>query len=66
MTDQLNTTVGKATAEQWQEEVSSAYLEERVATLFNALAHGSEEHRAWLKKAIDDHFAGRPVEVPRG
>jgi len=29
--------------------------------LFDAIAHGSPEHRAWLKKAIDDHFAGRPV-----
>jgi hypothetical protein len=41
-------------------------LERRIATLHAAIAHGSEEHRAWLKKAIDDHFAGRPVEAPRG
>jgi ribosomal protein L40E len=33
-------------------------------TLFNAIAHGDEKHRAWLKQAIDDHFAGRPVLRP--
>ena len=60
------TTVGEATTEDWQEEVSSAYLSERVETLFDAIAHGSPEHRAWLRKAIDDHFAMRPVEPPRG
>ena len=38
----------------------------RVKTLFDAIAHGSEEHRVWLKKAIDDHFSDRPVEPPRG
>lgn len=41
-------------------------LEQRIATLFDALAHGSQEHRAWLRQAIDDHFNGRPVEPPRG
>lgn len=60
------TTVGEASAADWQEEMSVAYLEERVATLFDAIAHGTEEHRAWLKKAIDDHFAMRPVEAVRG
>lgn len=40
-------------------------LLERVGSLYEALAHGSDEHRAWLKKAIEDHFAGRPVETPR-
>lgn len=39
---------------------------DRRATPFDAIAHGSEEHRAWLKKAIDDHFDGRPVERPHG
>ena len=42
-----------------------AVLEHRVKTLFSAIAHGSDEHRAWLKKAIDDHFNGKPVEPPR-
>jgi hypothetical protein len=38
----------------------------RAGTLFGAIAHGDETHRAWLKKAIEDHFAGRPVEKPVG
>jgi DNA-binding FadR family transcriptional regulator len=33
----------------------------RRATLFDAIAHGDEEHRTWLKAAIDAHFAGQPV-----
>ncbi len=64
--DCSRTTVGEVTAEQWQEEMCLASLEERIATLFEALAHGSDEHRAWLKQAIDNHFSGIPVEAPRG
>ncbi len=36
----------------------------RVVSLFPAIAHGDAEHRAWLERAIEDHFAGRPVERP--
>jgi hypothetical protein len=36
-------------------------VEERTETLFAALAHGDEIHRAWLKEAIEAHFAGKPV-----
>jgi hypothetical protein len=43
-----------------------AEAETRAATLFDAIAHGDEAHRAWLKKAIEDHFAGRAVERPAG
>lgn len=32
--------------------------------LFEVLAHGDTKHRAWLRKAIEDFFAGRPVERP--
>jgi hypothetical protein len=32
---------------------------EKVETLFFVIAHGDNEHRAWLKKAIDDHFNGK-------
>lgn len=35
-------------------------------TLFDAIAHGDDEYRSWLKQAIADHKAGRPVENPRG
>lgn len=28
-----------------------------VTSLFDAIAHGDEKHRAWLKQAIADHFA---------
>jgi hypothetical protein len=38
-------------------------LEERVATLYDALAHGSDEHKAWLKAAIEAHFKGE--EIPK-
>jgi hypothetical protein len=34
--------------------------------LFDAIAHGDDEHRAWLKEAITAHFAGEPVPPPRG
>lgn len=34
--------------------------------LFQAIKHGDEEHQVWLKKAIEDHFAGRTPEAPRG
>jgi hypothetical protein len=43
-----------------------AAQQEQIAGLFDAIAHGDDEHRAWLKQAIDDHFAGRPVERVRG
>ncbi len=32
----------------------------------DVVRHGDDEHQAWLKQAIADHFAGRPVEAPRG
>lgn len=38
-------------------------LQERVASLYNAISHGDEKHRAWLKRAIDSHFGGQPVET---
>jgi hypothetical protein len=37
-------------------------LIERIPTLFKAIKHGDKKHQAWLKKAIEDHFAGRPVK----
>lgn len=33
--------------------------------LFEAIAHGDDIHRGWLKEAIDNWFAGRPVPPPR-
>ncbi|MBV9549813.1 MAG: hypothetical protein JO256_09100 [Alphaproteobacteria bacterium] len=36
-----------------------------VETLYDAIAHGDFQHRAWLRKAISDHFAGRPVQRPQ-
>lgn len=38
--------------------------EKKIATLFDAIAHGDEKHRAWLKQAIQDHFAGKKVQKP--
>lgn len=43
-----------------------AFMRDRWETLFDAIAHGDDEHRAWLKQAIEDHFAGRPVQPVRG
>jgi predicted NBD/HSP70 family sugar kinase len=37
-------------------------LGSRVDALFEAIATGDEQHRAWLKQAITDHLAGRPVQ----
>jgi hypothetical protein len=37
----------------------------RCETLFDAIAHGDEKHREWLKQAIADHFAGKPVQPVR-
>lgn len=34
--------------------------------LFEAIEHGDDEHRAWLKQAIEDFVAGRPVRRPVG
>lgn len=33
------------------------------ATLFDAIKHGDEEHRAWLKDAIDKHFADADRQI---
>lgn len=30
-------------------------------TLFDAIAHGDDDHRAWLKTALDSFFDGKPV-----
>lgn len=40
-------------------------ISERVNSLFDAIAHGDEEHRQWLKEAIALHFEGKPVPAPR-
>lgn len=33
-------------------------------SIFDAIAHGDDEHRAWLRQALEDHLAGRPVQPP--
>lgn len=33
--------------------------------LFMYIAHGDDEHRAWLKKALECFFENRPVPLPR-
>lgn len=40
-------------------------MDERIKSLYGAIAHGDEVHREWLKEAIDNHFAGLPVPLPR-
>lgn len=34
-----------------------AALQRKINTLFEAVAHGDEEHRKWLKATIEAHFA---------
>lgn len=31
--------------------------QKRIDTLYDAIAHGDDQHRAWLKKKIEEHFA---------
>ena len=35
-------------------------------SVYAAIAHGDDEHRSWLREALDAHFAGLPVPPPRG
>lgn len=39
---------------------------EMVERLFSAIAHGDEDHRAWLREAISAFYIGDPVPPPRG
>lgn len=47
----------------------AAAIIERLAsaheTLFDAIKHGDEVHRDWLREAIANHFSGKPVPPPR-
>jgi hypothetical protein len=45
---------------------STAASPEIIESLHAAIAHGDEDHRAWLKDAINAHFAGQPIPAPRG
>lgn len=38
----------------------------RAATLFDAIQHGDDDHRDWLREAIACHFSGKPVPPARG
>jgi hypothetical protein len=40
--------------------------EQMIEGLFAAIAHGDEDHRAWLHEAIVAFAAGKPVPPPRG
>ncbi len=48
------------------EKIVSTHEDLRATSLFDAITHGDDEHRAWLKEAIEQHFSGRPVSRPRG
>lgn len=37
-------------------------LKDRIADLFPMIAHGDAEHRKWLQKAIEEHFAEESTE----
>ena len=54
--------LGCATTNGLVAKLAAAFIVERAETLFDAIAHGDDEHRFWLRRSIADHFAGRPVE----
>lgn len=35
--------------------------DKKAEDLFNAIAHGDEKHRAWLKAAVDAFYQGKPI-----
>lgn len=41
------------------------YFGSKIESLFDAIKHGDDEHRAWLKEAIEKHFADLPVPPAR-
>jgi len=41
---------------------SMSKQDEKINSLFEAIRHGDVTHQEWLKKAIQDHFAGNKVE----
>ncbi len=36
------------------------------ATVYEAIAHGDDTHRAWLNEALENLWEGKPVPEPRG
>lgn len=44
----------------------SSHTDLSADKLFSLIAHGDDEHRAWLKEAIDAAYAGEPVPECRG
>lgn len=39
-------------------------VRDRIDTLYDAIAHGDEKHRIWLKAAIAAHFGNQPLPEP--
>ena len=37
-----------------------------AATVYEAIAHGDDTHRAWLNEALENLWEGKPVPGPRG
>jgi hypothetical protein len=44
-----------------KELANPAVMLRRIATLFDAIKHGDEDHQGWLKEAIRCHFNGLPM-----
>ncbi len=40
---------------QLRDEIISE-LRNKISSLYDAIAHGDEAHRSWLKQKIKDHF----------
>lgn len=47
-------------------ETDRERLQKLISTLWDATKHGDEDHRQWLKDAINAHFVGEPVPEPYG
>ena len=41
-----------------QKGVEFYHLKVKVESLFDEIKHGDEEHQAWLKAKIEEHFNG--------
>ncbi len=53
-----------AKLEKENERLRSA-LANSVNAFTEAVLHGSEEHKQWLREAADDFVCGRPIRIER-
>ena len=64
--DELNQSATEYARKFYEANRSITELNAKRDSLFDAIAHGDADHRAWLLEAINAHFGGKPVPGPRG